>query len=270
MRQANWLCVLAVAALVCATPGLLWAQGGDLTPRRTTTDWQEVSTNVFQRTLEDGTVETLTWGLEGVAWELDRVKERIAYLETLSLELEQPSSDLMDSLSRYQSRALELEAELRGEGMASLPLQPQAEGLRSVAGAAGCNLVITRNAAAYPTSTGPAASATAAFSDNCGTFGQVMADAYAEGIYNGAFRSKYERDPASGRRNGYGSASANASASVVATSNCWSDAIARVWVTDSNGNLAFFSKYASNDKCRIVIELPGPECLSSGLQNCPV
>jgi hypothetical protein len=270
MKQATWIRALAVAALVLVAPALSWAQAGDLAPRLVQEGWEQVGTHVFQRHLENGTVETVGWGLEIVAWELDQVRERIADLEARQLDLEEPSLELMDLLDDYRSRALELQAELDGEWQASVPRRLQSGELRSLAGAAGCNLVITRYAVAYPTTTGPAAAATAAFSDTCGTFGQVMAEAQASGYYNGAFRYSYERDPASGRRNGYGSASASASASVVATTDCWSEAIARVWVEDSKGNLAVFVKRATNDRCRVYLPPPPDECLSSGaLQACP-
>jgi hypothetical protein len=264
MKQATWIRALTLAALVLVVPVLSWAQDGDLAPRLVQEGWEQLDTHVFQRHLEDGTIETVGWGPEIVAWELDQVRERIADLETRQLELEEPSLEVMDSLDYFRSRALELQAELDGEWQASIPRRLQSGELRSLAGAAGCNLVITRYAVAYPTTTGPAAAATAAFSDTCGTFGQVMAQAYAEGYYGGAFRSAFERDPATGRRNGYGSASASASASVVATTDCWSEAIARVWVEDSQGNLAVFVKRATNPKCRIVFPDPG-DCLTSVL-----
>lgn len=262
MKQATWMRALTVAALLLVAPALTWAQDGDLAVRLAEAGWEQVDNQVFQRHLEDGTIETVGWGLPVVAWELDQVRERIADLETLQLELEEPSLELMDSLGYYRTRALELQAELDRERATSTPRRLQGAELRSVTAAAGCNLVITRYAVAYPTTTGPAAAATAAFSDACGTFGQVMAQAYAEGYYGGAFRSSFERDPATGRRSGYGSASASASASVVATTSCWSEAIARVWVEDSHGNLAVFVKRATNTVCRIYLPDPG-ECLTS-------
>jgi|GEM_PF-5421348 len=267
MKHPIWTRSLILVALLSLAP-LAWAQNGDLTPRLVKTDWEQIDTHVFQRQLEDGTVETVGTGLEMVAWELGQVNERIADLEDLALELGELSPELMDSLSFYRARARELEAELNGEGEQMIPLQPQTGELRSLAGALGCSLVITRNASANPTTTGPRASATAAFSDTCGTFGQVKATAYAEGIYSGSFRACVVIDPASGRRSGNGSASATASCSVVATSNCYSYAVAEVWVRDSNGNLVYFTKSATNSICRIILPNPG-ECLTSeGLQNC--
>lgn len=264
MKQATWMRALTVAALLLVAPALTWAQDGDLAVRLAEAGWEQVDNQVFQRHLEDGTIETVGWGLPVVAWELDRVRERIADLEALQLELGEPSIELRNVLSFHHSLALELEAELRGEGETPIPLQPQTGELRSLAGALGCTLVITRDAFAFPTPTGPAASATAAFSDTCPTSGQVRATAHAEGIYNGAFRSNTENDPATGRRNGIGSASASASASVVATSSCYSNASARVWIVASNGDKVPFVSTAFNTQCRIVFPDPDPgECLTS-------
>lgn len=269
MKQATWMRALTAAALMLVAPTLAWAQDGVLAIRLVDTGWEQVDTNVFQRHLEDGTVETVGSGLEVVAWELDRVRERIAELEIRQLELEEPSLELMDLLDRYRSQALELQAELDGHWEPATPRRLQGGEVRSLAGAAGCNLEITYEAFASPTSTGPAASAIAAFSDDCGTYGQVMAEAKAYGTYNGAFRSSYERDPATGRRSGFGSASASASAGVVATTGCWSEGIARVWLTDSFGNVARFVKRATNDVCRVFLPPPPGECLSGeSLQGC--
>jgi hypothetical protein len=92
---------LAVTALVLVAPVLAWAQDGDIAFRLVDAGWKQVETNIFQRYLEDGALETMGWGLEAVAWELARVRERIAELETLHVELEEPSLELMDALSQY-------------------------------------------------------------------------------------------------------------------------------------------------------------------------
>lgn len=253
---------LAGTALLLVAPALAWAQDGDLAIRLVDAGWKQMETNVFQRYLEDGTVETVGWGLEAVAWELDRVRERIAELEALHLELEEPSLELMDALSQYQSRALELQAELDGEWETPIPRRLHGGELHSLAGALGCNSVFDIDVAAYPTLTGPAARARVSFSDPCGTYAQVMVAATASGLYNGVFHSAYDSDPGTGRRSGYGSVSASAFASVVATSQCSSEAVARLWVEDGNGNLVLFVKRATNSVCRVVFPDPG-DCLTN-------
>ena len=188
-----------------------------------------------------------------MSWELDRIRERITELESLRLELEGPENELLQSLTFYHDMARQLEAQLAGEEKDFAPRRPQRDAedeLSSVYGALGCSLVVTRIANAGPTSSGPFANATAAFSDTCATQGKVYSQAYAEGIYSGAFRSNFERDPASGWRWGTGSASSSASASVVATSSCYSAAYAFVTVYDSNGNPANFNRSATNSVCR--------------------
>lgn len=252
MSKTTWLRALTVGAAVCALVTVLtWAQPDDATKELLAADgWQQVSTNVFERHLSNGTVETLSWGLEGVAWELEKVRDRINNLESLRQVLEGPQPQLLESLAYHRTLARDLEAQLAGEDKDFAPIQPDGEHIRSLIGALGCNLNITRNASAFPTSTGPSANATASFSDTCSTQGQVYSRAYAEGIYNGAFRSNLERDPASGWRFGVGSASSSASAAVVATSSCSSDAQAKVTVFDSNGDPAHFNRSATNSTCR--------------------
>jgi len=261
MTRTTWLRALTVGATLCALVTVLtWAQPDDVSKGLLEeAGWVEVSTNVFQRQLNDDTVETLSWGLEGVAWELNQVRDRISNLESLRLALEGPQPELRQSLAYHRALARELEAQLAGEAKDFAPTQPGEDHIRSLIGALGCNLNITRNANAYPTSTGPAANATASFSDTCATSGQVYSRAYADGIYNGAFRSNLERDPASGWRFGVGSASSSASAAVVATSSCNSNSQAKVTVYDSNGDPAHFNRSATNSTCRTGGSGPGGE-----------
>ena len=56
MRQAHWLRVLTVAALVCAGFAMYtWAQPDDYLAQLEEDGWEEVAASVYQRNLSDGT-----------------------------------------------------------------------------------------------------------------------------------------------------------------------------------------------------------------------
>lgn len=258
MRTHRWLGVVACAAILLA-PLTAEAQGiqDPFFAGLDQEGWVSVADGVFQRLTEDGSLETLGFGTEGLTWELKRMKGELARLQDLYAE--EGSAELLDAITALEEDIVMTEGELNQSS--SEPLSSLASAVGQV-NELGCTLTVTRSASAHPTTSGPLASAVANFSDSCSTYGCVYSYAYAEGVYSGAFRSSLERDPASGWRCGYYSAASDAYASVVATTSCYSYAYAHVKILDSYGNWVNFTNSASNYKCRLIIEDP---CLLQGL-----
>lgn len=272
MKRNGWLALVALLALLLA--GTVQATViAPLNPNRPQAEWEQVAEGVFQRITPVGTTEVLGFGNEALAWHLAQVEAGIVRLQGLVAEGE-GGSDLILALADLEALAAELRADVASSEGGLGPFAKPLGGLDTAT--VGCNLSVTRNASAFPTSSGPKASASASFSDTCSTYGEVRSYAYADGIYAGARRISVEYDPASGFRGGYGGASSSASASVVATSDCYSYAYAHVRVLDSFGQWANFTRSATNYTCRLIIEDPIDPCYGFSaegvdmLPKCPI
>ncbi|HKV11668.1 MAG TPA: carbohydrate-binding protein [Thermoanaerobaculia bacterium] len=135
--------------------------------------WTEARPGVMQRILDNGTVETLGYGEDGLRFRLTEMKEHLAFLKK---ELaRQPSTELRKAIRSYQAEIRRVQKSLQTGGSGSLA--SSAEGL--VAGT-GCTANYDGIASVLPLTKGASAEADAYFENGCGYTGEVYAHAYAK------------------------------------------------------------------------------------------
>jgi len=218
--------------------------------------FQQVQPSIFERDVDGGfSFETVVYGIEGHEWLLGQQQ---AFLETLQARYELfPAVELLDAIFAQERRIAETQTlleEMRAaeadntsgasvsEGLTSVRLG--ADEVISIADAATCTTTLQRSGSAGPGSIGPTASGSASFSDTCTETGTVSATATAQGTNSTGNTVTYTDDCPS--QTG-GNVSCNASASVDAISNCFSN---------GQGSVTFgFFTYTvsqSNSSCRIL------------------
>jgi hypothetical protein len=252
------LALVAFLLLLLVVAPAAWAaldaplpeEPASVTPRAAD-GWRTVAPGVLQRDLGAGVTETYAFGPEGIAWEKAGLEAEIARLRAL---YEQTGDPDVAAALRDQRRIV--------DGMTlDLSRAPGGSGLQSVQGADGvsCLLTIDRDASAFLGADGPEATASAAFSDTCATYGCTYAYAIAEGKLGGSFRQYLESD---GEYCGYGTAqAAAANAAVVADNECYSYGRGQVRVQDSLGNWAYFVTEATNYQC-LSVDISGTAFVS--------
>jgi len=255
------LCLLTLALL--ALPALAAVEapqpdGSGQAPSLSQADgWYTTAPGVLQRDLGGGVIETYAFGAEGVAWEKAGTEAEIARLRALYDETGDP--DVAAAIRDQQQIVA---------GMAlDLARAPKGSGLQSVRAADGvsCQLSISRDATAFLGADGPEATASAAFSDTCATYGCTYAYTIAQGYLGGSQRLYLESD---GEYCGYYTAqSAAASAAVVADHECYSYGLGQVRVQDSLGNWSYFITEATNYQC-LSVNISGPAYVTVPYGTC--
>jgi hypothetical protein len=162
---------LLVLIFGSSSPGLAEVSSQDLFDRLEEDGWTEISPGVMQRTREDNKVETLGFGAEGLRFQLETMKEHLAFLRTEYAR--QPSRELRRALRAHRAEVLRIEAVAR-EAEADGRLGFSTEALE--AGAPGCLVNYDVSVEAFPISQGGAgARASAYFKGDCGQEGDVYA-----------------------------------------------------------------------------------------------
>lgn len=173
-KQLLFLPLLLGLTLGSSRPGLAAASlPADKLDSLLEAGWTEVQPGVMQRTLDNGTVETLGYGENGLRFRLTEMEEHLAFLKK---ELaRRPSSELRKAIRSYQAEIRRVQKSLQAGG--SGPLASSAEGL--VAGT-GCTANYDGVASVLPLTKGASAEADAYFENGCGYTGEVYAHAYAK------------------------------------------------------------------------------------------
>jgi len=194
--------------------------------------FRQIQPSIFEREVEAGfSYETVVYGIDGHVWLLGQQE---AFLETLQARYDAfPAVELFDAIlvqerwiEETRTRLEEMrEAEAgntsgasRSERLSSIRLG--ADEVISIADATTCTTTLSRSGNAGPSSTGPTASGSASFNDNCTETGSVRAYATAQGVDSSGNTVTYTDDcPSKNGKN----VSCSSSASVNAVSNCYSN-----------------------------------------------
>lgn len=257
------LLVLALAPVALAQPADPGNRPDGAGPPQDVVDmlldrgFQQIQPSIFERELDSEAFgyETVVYGFDGHLWLLGQQE---AFLQALQARYELfPAAELLDAILAQERRIEETRALLeelsaaeaenasgtsRSEGLISVRLG--ADEVLSFAGAISCTTLITRAADAGHGLTGPWASASATFQDDCGEVGTVSALAMAQGLNSiGNIVTYTDECPSKTGSN----VSCSAYATVDAVGQCFSNGQASV-------TFGFFTYTvsASNSVCRTL------------------
>jgi hypothetical protein len=204
--------------------------------------WSEVQPGVMQRTLEDGKVETLGFGEDGLRFQLEEMKEHLGFLrKEYSLY---PSRSLRRAIRAQRREVLRVEAALQ-EADAAGGLGSARESL--LAEGTDCPVQYDAAGDAHPLTQGANASARASFENGCGYTGEVYAHAYARATAaNNAVSTMTLSDPAPNTSRIGTRVSAAASAGVNGVKDCYSYAYSSVISYDAGIS---YSRTGENFQC---------------------
>ena len=217
--------LLCLAVFAGAFPSLaetLSPGSADLLDRLEADGWQTVTPGVMQRTLEDGKIETLGFGADGLRFQLEQLHGHLAFLRKEYSS--HPSRALRQAIRAQRREVLRVQAALR---KADAGLASSHEGL--LAEGTECPVTYDANADAYPLTQGVNASASASFDNDCGYTGEVYAHAYAKATAaNNAVATLPLSDPAPNTARTGTQVSAAAAAGVNGVRDCYSYAYSSV------------------------------------------
>ncbi|MFL6196945.1 MAG: hypothetical protein ACJ75H_22360 [Thermoanaerobaculia bacterium] len=180
--------------------------------------WHKVQEGVLQRTAEEGTLETFTYGEEGLRWTVESLKKQIYPLQLLYNE--HPSQELADNLEILRNQLSVAMARLNS-GQVEAPSAEQMENCDFSMGAH-----VNATWLTGPGAQGVTANADAYFhSINCGYLGNTYANVTVEGANGTVFTFKSQEDPKSG--SSWLDSAVQLSLGV--SSQCKSTAYARTW-----------------------------------------
>jgi hypothetical protein len=169
------LCTAAFLIPFSASAATLNPASADLLDRLEADGWQTVTPGVMQRTLEEGKIETLGFGADGLRFQLEELQARLAFLRKENTL--HPSRALRQAIRAQRREVLRIEAALKkadaGGGLAASHESLLAEGTE-------CPVTYDATADAYPLATGAGASASASFSNDCGYTGEIYVQTYAK------------------------------------------------------------------------------------------
>jgi hypothetical protein len=234
--------LLGLAVFGSSRPGLAAASiSPDRLDRLAEEGWTEVQPGVMQRSLDNGTVETLGYGEDGLRFRLAEMKEHLAFLKK---ELAQrPSSELRQAIRSYQAEIRRVQKALKKGGGSGL-LSSSAEALTA---GTGCTANYNGIASVLPLTKGASAEAEAYFENGCGYTGEVYAHAYAKATSAAnEVVTMTQNDPAPNATRIGGNVSASAAATVNGVKDCY--AYSYVTVTSYDLDLAY-SLSATNSTC---------------------
>lgn len=234
--------LLGLAILGNPRPGLAAASiSPDRLDRLAEEGWTEVQPGVMQRALDNGTVETLGYGEDGLRFRLTEMKEHLAFLKK---ELaERPSSELRQAIRSYQAEIRRVQKTLK-KGSGSGPLASSAEGLTA---GSGCTASYDGIASVLPLTKGASAEANAYFENGCGYTGEVYAHAYAKATSAAnEVVTMTQSDPAPNATRIGGNVAASAAVTVHGVKDCYAYSLATVTSYDVE---LTYSVSATNPNC---------------------
>lgn len=211
--------------------------------------WQRITDGVLQRKLGGNKVETFAFGREGSEWMVERMEDRLGFLQAEYKKY--PSDRLAKVIVGLRNDLREMKSSLEVTGISSMT-SAATLGAESLTG---CDVSFGAHADAYPLSPGPGvgASANAYFYNNCFYWGVASANVYVRATQGGITTS----DSASQTQEGE-----NVSASVALTRNGVEDCYSNAWaMARSDGLGILYETSDSNDDCPVpplTIDVTGP------------
>jgi hypothetical protein len=177
--------------------------------------WHKVQEGVLQRNSEEGTLETFTYGEEGLRYGIGRLKERVNFLQQLYSQ--HPSTELGEAIDRVQNQIAVANANLQF-GQVEAPSNEQMQNCDIAYGA-------HAYAGALTSSQGVTASSDAYFHNNCGIVGNAYAQVYLQAQTGTVFSTKTQEDAK------YGGTWLDSAAqwSLSGTTNCAANSYAHAW-----------------------------------------
>ncbi len=179
--------------------------------------WQKVQEGVLQRSGEGSSVETFTYGEDGLLFSIQKLEGRVALLENEYNTA--PTEELGQALDQVQGQLLEAQSQV-----GTVEAEPFGGGdeLQS------CELSYSAQASAtYLTGSGPGvtAQADAYFHSNCGHIGHTDAYAYSKASTGTTETIKVQQDP----KNDGSWLDSYATSSVSGNQSCYSWSYGRSW-----------------------------------------
>ena len=224
------LCLAVFAGAFRGLAETLSPRSADLLDRLEADGWQTVTPRVMQRTLEDGKIETLGFGADGLRFQLQQLQAHLAFLrKEYSLH---PSRALRQAIRAQRREVLRVQAAMKkadaGGGLTASHEALLAEGTE-------CPVTYDAAADAYPLATGAGASASASFNNDCGYTGEIYVQTYAKAttandqIFTGA-----QNDPPNAPTPRIGAnVSARASVGINGVKDCYSSVYASITSYDA-------------------------------------
>jgi hypothetical protein len=215
--------------------------------------WQKVQEGVLQRSGEGNSVETFTYGEEGLQFSIQKLAARVAFLENEYNA--NPTEELGDALDHVRGQLLEAQGQV-----GTVEAEPFGGGETLE------NCDIAYGAHAYATSLtgasapGVTASASAYFHNNCGYVGFTDVFAYSKATIGTVETIKSQQDPRGPSTwiDSYGTASVSGPLA------CYSWAWARSWSYQLNFD--YYTEAPVNYNCPIPVQPPvisGPASAST-------
>ena len=203
--------------------------------------WEQVQPGVMQRESDDGTVETLGYGADGLRFKLAEMKAHLVFLR--KEHASQPSTELRRAIRAHRAEIQRTQAALK---------KPETTGkLESASDALVAGTTCTANydatASVLPHALGASAEADAYFENGCGYVGEVYAHAYAKATTAAnEIATTTQSTPAPNAPRVGENVTASAAASVNGVADCYSYAYASV----TNYDLAItYSQSATSSTC---------------------
>ena len=215
--------------------------------------WQRITDGVLQRKLGGNKVETFAFGREGSVWMVERLEDRLGFLQAEYRKY--PSDHLRKVILSLRSDIAGMKTGLEVSGISSMTADSFAVG----ESLEGCDVSFGAHADAYPLSPGPGvgASANSYFYNNCFYWGVASANVYVRATQGGITTS----DSAAQTQEGE-----NVSASVALTRNGVEDCYSNAWaMARSDGLGILYETSDSNDDCPVpppTLDITGPTFVS--------
>lgn len=211
--------------------------------------WQRITDGVLQRKLGGNKVETFAFGREGSDWMVERMEDRLGFLQAEYKKY--PSDQLRKVIVDLRSDLREMKSSLEVSGISSM----SSAAMLGAESLTGCDISFGAHADAYPLSPGPGvgASANSYFYNNCFYWGIASANVYVRATQSGITTS----DSASQTQEGE-----NVSASVALTRNGVEDCYSDAWAMARSDGLGILYETSDfNDDCPpppLTIAITGP------------
>jgi hypothetical protein len=218
--------LLCLAVLGDSRPGLAGSPGpipADLLERLEQDGWKQIQPGVMQRESDDGTVETLGYGSDGLRFKLAEMKAQLVFLrKEYALR---PSVELRQAIRAHRAEIQRTQTALKKPDTAG-KLESASDAL--VAGTS-CTANYDATVSVLPHALGASAKADAYFENGCGYVGEVYAHAYAKATTAAnEIATTTQSDPAPNTPRIGENVAASASASVNGVTDCYSYAYSSV------------------------------------------
>jgi hypothetical protein len=205
--------------------------------------WQKVQEGVLQRSGEGGSVETFTYGEEGLQLSIQKLAARVAFLE--NEHNANPTEEIGDALDHLRGQLLEAQGQV---GTVEAEPFGGGEALEN------CDIAYGAHANATwltgSSAPGVTASASAYFHNNCGYVGFTDVFAYSKATIGTTETIKSQQDPKGPSTwiDSYGTASVSGNLA------CYSTAWARSWSYQLNFD--YYTEAPANYNCPVPVAPP--------------